>query len=396
MKDTWRFDGNELRYLKQVLESGEVAGMSGVANNNFERKFAKLTGANYGITFNSGTSTLHAALHALNVARGDEVIMPALTVIANLHVVLAQGAIPVFADVSPDDFNIDPTDLEKKVSDKTKAIMVVPLYGNPCRYDEIKKISNKYQIPVINDAAQAPMSRYNGTDIAKLFDITSFSFDATKHMSTGDGGMITTLKEDTATKIRKFGCLGYKSLEASEGRVRNNKDLFQDPEYSRHDDVGLNYRMSEFQAAVGLAQLEKLAAFVRLRCDIANEYMSVVKSCEFLLPQKVEKQAEHSYWTFVCRFVHEDVTWQSFRRAFIENGGSGIYAAWKLLYQEEVFLNQSWKNADPELYSNYKVQRCHSAELIQPQLMQFPLNDSCIGDAMINVDALRKTIKDFS
>ncbi|MDB9872765.1 DegT/DnrJ/EryC1/StrS family aminotransferase, partial [Alphaproteobacteria bacterium] len=235
MKDTWRFDGNELSYLKDVLVSGEVAGMSGSANQTFEKKFAKLVGANYGVTFNSGTSTLHAALHALGVARGDEVIIPALTVIANFDVIIAQGAIPVFADVQLDTFNIDPIDVKRKINSKTKAIMIVPLYGAPCDYDAFLEISRSTGVPIINDAAQAPLAIYKGRPIASLFDICSFSFDATKHMTTGDGGMITTLSDETARQIRKFGCLGYRALEAGDGRVRTNKDIFQNPNYSRHD-----------------------------------------------------------------------------------------------------------------------------------------------------------------
>jgi perosamine synthetase len=215
-------------------------------------------------------------------------------------------------------------------------------------------------------------------------------------MTTGDGGMITTLKKDTAQLIRKFGCLGYKTLEADEGRVRNNKDIFQNPEYSRHDDIGLNYRMSEFQAAVGLAQLEKLESLVELRQDIAQFYIETIDNCDFLIRQKVDDKSLHAYWTFAVRFIHKEVTWERFRVKFIEYGGSGIYAAWKLLYQEDVFTNGNWMKMNKSLYKNYKLTRCPNAELIQPQLMQFPLNDRSIDEAMTNIDALNKTINYFS
>ena len=258
IKDNWRFSKDEVKLIAKVIKTGDSSSMSGSMNKIFENSFARTVGAKYAIAFNSGTSTLHAALHSLDVGYGDEVIVPALTVIADLNVIIAQNAIPVFADVNPNTFNIDPKDLENKITSRTKAIIVVPLYGLPCEYDEIKKISKKYGVKVINDAAQAPLAEYKGKPIASLFDITSFSFDATKHMTTGDGGMITTNNKNTAIKIRKFGCLGYKALTAKDGRIRNIKDIFQSPNYSRHDDIGLNYRMSEFQGAIGVAQTRKL------------------------------------------------------------------------------------------------------------------------------------------
>ena len=126
MKNTWRFNGKETDYIKEVLDSGEGSATSGDLNNRFEQEFAKKVGAKYGVTFNSGTSTLHAALHAAGVGYGDEVIIPALTVIANLAVVIAQNAIPIFADVDPNTFNIDPTDIQKKITKKTAAMHGIP------------------------------------------------------------------------------------------------------------------------------------------------------------------------------------------------------------------------------------------------------------------------------
>jgi len=396
MKDTWRFNGNELNYLMQVLNSGEVAGMSGSSNQNFERKFADKVNAKYGITFNSGTSTLHAALHALNVRAGDEVIVPALTVIANLHVIIAQGAVPIFADIDLESFNIDPIDVERKITERTKAIMLVPLYGLPCDYDSFLKISKRTGVPIINDAAQSPLAKYKGKDIASIFDITSFSFDATKHMSTGDGGMITTNSEETAVLIRKFGCLGYSTLQAGDGRVRIKKEVFQNPDFSRHNDIGLNYRMSEFQAAVGLAQLERLDEFIKLRQKIASIYLDVLSESKIFVPQKESNESEHVYWTLALRLIDKNITWEKFRQKFVQNGGSGVYAAWKLLYQEDVFKTGRWMLNNPNIYKNYKHYVCENAELVQGQIMQFPLNDSSVNDAMVNVDAFDKTLRYFS
>jgi len=395
IKDDWRFSNDEVKLIKKVILSGESSSMSGSTNKMFEDKFAKTVGAKYAVAFNSGTSTLHAALHALDVGYGDEVIVPALTVIADLNVILAKNAIPVFADVDPHTFNIDQKDIEKKITKKTKAIIVVPLYGLPCEYDKIKKISKKYRIKVINDAAQSPLAEYKGLPIASLFDITSFSFDATKHMTTGDGGMITTNSKRTATKIRKFGCLGYKALTARDGRIRKIKDIFQSPNYSRHDDIGLNYRMSEFQGAIGIVQTKKLKRFVNLRRKIAKKYMKVIKECKFLLPQANTDEKLHSYWTFAARIISPKISWQKFRKKFIEFGGTGIFASWKLLYQEDVFKNGNWKKQCPKLYKNYKLVPCKNAEKIQKELLQFPLNFKNLDAAQKSIKALEKTIKYF-
>ena len=393
IKDNWRFSNDEVKLISKVIKSGNTSSMSGSMNKIFENSFAKTVGAKYAIAFNSGTSTLHAALHALDVCYGDEVIVPALTVIADLNVIIAQNAIPVFADVDPYTFNIDPKDIEKKITKKTKAIIVVPLYGLPCDYDQIIKISKKYEVKVINDAAQAPLAEYKGLPIASLFDITSFSFDATKHMTTGDGGMITTNNKNTANKIRKFGCLGYKALTAKDGRIRNIKDIFQSPNYSRHDDIGLNYRMSEFQGAVGVAQTRKLKKFVSLRRKIAFQFSKAVNDCTFLLPQATSKEKKHSYWTYTVRIINNNISWKNFRKKYKEFGGTGIFASWKLLYQEDVFKNGNWKKQCPKLYKNYKHHTCKNAEKIQKQLLQFPLNFKDIKSAQKSVLALKKTIK---
>ena len=395
MKNTWRFSGNENKYIEQVFESGEGSATSGDLNNEFEHEFAKKIGADYGVTFNSGTSTLHAALHALGVGYGDEVIIPALTVYANLAVVIAQNAIPIFADVDPDTFNIDPVDIARKITPKTKAIVPVPLYGLPCDYDAIAKIANEHGISVINDAAQAFLAEYKGKSIASLFPITSYSLDATKHITTGDGGMIVTTDQKLAQSIRKFGSLGYKALSSSDGRIRINKDLFQDPNYSRHDEIGLNYRMSEFSAAVGLAQTERMEHFVDMRRQIAKGYAEVVEGCNYLVPQFIPPECNSAYWTYTVRFIRDDISWYDFRRKFMDFGGDGIYAAWRLLYHETVFESGVWRDHCPPLYKDYTFEPCPNAEMIQPQLMQFVANYENMDAAEPNFEALRKTIAHF-
>lgn len=398
MKNTWRFTGNELNYLRKVIDSGFGSGTSGSMNNRFEQAFAKAVGAKWAITFNSGTSTLHAALDAMGVGPGDEVITTPLTVISNLDVILAQNAVPVFADVDPDTFNIDPADVARKITPRTKAIMPVSLYGLSCDLDPLMELAEKHGIMVLNDAAQAFQATYKGRNIAEIAHVTSYSLENSKHITTGDGGIVVTNDERLAAQMRKFGSLGYAALTSGDGRIRLNKDIFQDPNYKRHDAYGHNYRMPEVAAALGLAQTERMDFFVQIRKDIAEMYREALGNCGYLVPQKTPPGYGNTWWCFACRYLRTDVSWQDFRRKYIEFGGDGIYAAWALLYDETLYASGAWKKRCPQIYERLPDVKphCPNAELIQPQLMQFVNNYGSKEEAEPKVEALAKTIRYFA
>ena len=398
MKNTWRFGEREFNYVREVLDSGFGSSTSGNMNNRFEAAFAAKEGATYGVTFNSGTSTLHASLDAVGVGYGDEVITAPLTVISNLNVILAQNAIPVFADIDPDTFNIDPTDVARKITPRTKAIMPIALYGLSPDLDPLMELGKKYGIAVINDAAEACGCYYKGRRMGEIADITSYSTENSKHITTGDGGIIITNNEEYAKKTRKFGSQGYAALKASDSRIRSNKDIFQDPNYKRHDSFGYNYRMPEVAAALGVAQTERMEFFLKLRADIAKMYLDVVKDCEYLVPQKVPEGYNNTYWTVAMRYERTDVPWQEFRHKFIDFGGDGIYAAWALLYHETSITSGVWKKRCPPLYDkiNFPMRGlCPNAESVQPKIMQFVNNYGSMDEASPMVEALAKTIKHF-
>lgn len=398
MKNTWRFNGNELNYLREVIDSGFGSSTSGGMNNRFEKAFAEKVGAKFAITFNSGTSTLHAALHALNVNAGDEVIVPPITVISNADVIFAQNAIPVFADVDPDTFNIDPDDIKRKITSKTKCIMPVSIYGLSCDLDPIMEIAKEYGIAVVNDAAEAFGSLYKGAPIATIADITSYSTENSKHISTGDGGIVVTNNEEYAISMRKFGSLGYAAMKSGDGRIRINKELFQDPQYKRHDTIGLNYRMPEVAAALGLAQTERMEHFINLRISIAKLYLDAIEGCEYLIPQVNPEGSLNTYWTFVVKYENEKISWYDFRKKFVEFGGDGIYACWALSYDETLISGGHYKSHCPSIYENINFPRgiCPVAEELQPKLMQFVTNYGSVEEAKHMADALRKTISHFS
>ncbi|KJJ84936.1 DegT/DnrJ/EryC1/StrS aminotransferase [Candidatus Omnitrophus magneticus] len=399
MKNTWRFGEREFNYVREVLDSGFGSGTSGGMNNRFEQAFAKTIGAKFAITFNSGTSTLHAALDACGVGAGDEVIIPPLTVISDVDVILAQNAVPIFADIDPDTFNMDPADTAKKITKKTKAIMPVSLYGVSCDLDPFMKLAEKHGIYVINDAAQAFMSQYKGRPIAEIAHITSYSLENSKHITTGDGGIVVTNDEVLAEKMRKFGSLGYAALKSKDGRIRLNKDIFQDPTYKRHDAFGYNYRMPEVAAGVGLAQTERIKFFIDLRLGIAKMYEEVIKEigCKYLIAQKIPAGCNSTYWCYTVKYVREDISWQDFRKKYMEFGGDGIYAAWALIYEETFMATGIFKQRCPHYYKDieYKKGLCPNAEKVQPSIMQFVNNYGSLDEARPKVEALKKTIQYF-
>ena len=258
LKNPSKYINNELEYLGKVLNSENWSSTSGTWCQLLEEKFAKKFQSNYAVAMNSGTSTLHASLEAVGVTAGDEVISPALTVIMDTTATIHANAVPVYADIDPLTLTIDPKDIERKITDRTKAIIVVSLYGLPCDMDSIMAISNKYNIPVIEDNAQCFLSKYKGRLVGTIGHMSSWSFENSKHMSCGEGGIISTNNEKYAELARKIAGHGYKNLGAAHGQIKLNQSVYQSPHYKRHDEVGWNYRLSEFSAAIATAQLEDL------------------------------------------------------------------------------------------------------------------------------------------
>ncbi len=398
LKNPTKYLGNEMAYLEKVLQAESWSATSGNWNQILEKQFAKKFNAAYAIAMNSGTSTLHAALEAAGVGPGDEVISPALTVIMDTTATIHANAVPVYADVDPDTFTIDPADLKRRISPKTKAIITVSLYGLPPDMDPIMDIAKKHGIVVIEDNAQCFLSKYRGRLTGTIGHMASYSFENTKHISCGEGGMIITNNERYAELVRKIAGHGFKNLKAGEGRVRLNQDIFQRPDYKRHDELGWNYRMPEFTAAVSLAQLERLDELVRLRIESARMLMDVMSECDYLIPQKVPSGYTHSYYTLGVVYEGDDsigIPWEDFRREYIRQGGDGIYGAWSVPYLEPVMVDRKFVKRCPWVYNNIKYEKglCPVAEEVQAKIMQFKTNYRDLRLAKIKAMALEKTIK---
>jgi len=400
MDNPSKYLGNELKYLQKVLEGESWSATGGNWVNNLEKAFAEKIGTRYGVAFNSGTSTLHAALEAVGVGPGDEVISPAITVIMDSTATFHANAIPVYCDVCEDSYNMNPDDLERKITSKTKAIIVVAIYGLPCDMDKIMAIAKKHNIAVIEDNAQAVLSKYKGKILGTIGDISSFSFENTKHISCGEGGMILTNNEQYAELCRKIGGHGFKNLKAEEGRVRLNADLFQNPDYKRHDVLGWNYRLAEFNAAVAFAQLERVEELVELRKQSAKIFMEVMNSCNYLIPQAEPEGYENSYYTLGVVYRGDEsigVSWQDFRKAYIEAGGDGIYGAWSVPYLEPMVESRQFVKRLPDIYKDVRYEKglCPVAENLQKKLMQFKTNYRDLELAKEKAKILENLIKRY-
>lgn len=395
-----KYLGRELEYLERVLNSESWSATAGSWVQSFESSFKERLGAKHAVGFNSGTSTMHAALEAAGIGPGDEVISPGLTVIMNATSTIHANAIPVFADIDPDTWCIDPDDIERKITSKTKAIMAVSIYGCPADMDPIMQLGKKYNLLVIEDNAQSVLSKYKGRELGTIGDIASYSFENTKHLSCGEGGMITTNNTDLAMRARKVGGHGFKNLMADEGRVRLRQDVFQNPNYKRHDVLGWNYRMSEFSAAIGLAQLERVDELVQLRQDVAAMFIEAMSDCDYLTPQHTPSDCVNSYYILGVAYSGLEsigVTWEEFRLEYIKQGGDGIYGAWAVPYLEPMIQERTFVARYPEIYKDvsYSPGLCPVAERMQPLVMQFKTNYRDLAIASKKVECLSKTIDKF-
>ncbi len=396
-----KYLGNELKYLEKVLNAESWSATGGNWNNALEKEFAKKFGVKYAVAMNSGTSTLHAALEAAGVGPGDEVISSALTVIMDSTATLHANAIPVYADVDPKTFNIDPNDVARKITKRTKAIIPVALYGLPPDLDPIMELAKKHNLVVIEDNAQCVLSKYKGRLAGTIGHMASYSFENTKHISCGEGGIIITDKEKYAELVRKIGGHGFKNLKAEEGRVRLNQDVFQNPHYKRHDVLGWNYRLPEFNAAIALAQLERIEELIELRIKSAQYFIDVMKTCDYLIPQFVPSGYTNTYYTLGVVYEGDKsigVSWEDFRKAYIDHGGDGIYGAWSVLYLEPMIATRQFANRCPWVYEDLRYEKglCPVAEALQPKIMQFKTNYRDVNLAENKAIALLKTIKDFN
>ena len=274
-------NGNEKKYLCECIDTGWISS-EGPFVKEFEQKMSDTVDRKYGIAVSNGTAALIVAVQALGMKKGDEVIMPSFTIISCAMAVMKVGAVPVLVDSDLYTWNINTNEIEAKITPKTKAIMIVHLYGLPVEVDKILAIAKKYNLKVIEDAAEMHGQTYKGKPCGSFGDISTFSFYSNKHITTGEGGMVVTDDAEIAERCRTLRNLCFK------------KDI----RYV-HDETSENYRFTNLQAAVGLAQLESLDEFVEKKRQMGRYYTEKLRDIEgLILPVEKTEYAQNIYWVY--------------------------------------------------------------------------------------------------
>ncbi len=290
-------DAADIQSVVDVLKSDWLT--TGPAIEAFETEFAKTVGTRYAVAVSSGTAALHCAMFALGIAPGDEVIVPPMTFAATANCIVYQGGVPVFADVLPDTLLIDPEQVEKKITSKTRAIIAVDYAGHPCNWDALKRIAHDHGIWLVADSCHALGATYRGLKVGSLADLSTFSFHPVKHITTGEGGMITTDHEGFAERMRLFRNHGIRTDHHQRERLGSwTYEMV---------DLGFNYRITDFQCALGLSQLKKLSCSIRKRIEIARQYDGAFTLLEGVSPLGKNSDITHAYHLYIIKLTPEVV-----------------------------------------------------------------------------------------
>ncbi len=273
-------NGNEKKYLCECIDTGWISS-EGPFVRRFEEEMAAYVGRRYAVAVCNGTAALEAAVQALDLEKGSEVILPAFTIISCAQAITKAGLVPVVVDCEPDTFNMDPDQIEARITDKTRAIMAVHIYGLPVQMDRILALAEKYGLKVIEDAAEMHGQTYRGRQCGSFGDLSTFSFYPNKHITSGEGGMILTDDEALAE------------------RCRGARNLFFSARRYVHEEIGSNFRMTNLQAAVGVAQLERIDEHIRRKREIGRRYNELFQGLrDVALPVPETDYADNIYWVY--------------------------------------------------------------------------------------------------
>jgi len=274
-------DGNEKKYLNECIDSGWISS-EGPFVKRFEMAMAEKVDRKFGVAVSSGTAALDVAVASLGLKSGSEVIMPAFTIISCASAIVRAGCVPVLVDADPHTWNMDVTQIEAKITKKTKAIMVVHIYGFSVDMDPVMDLAKRYDLKIVEDAAEAHGLVYKNKPCGSFGDVSIFSFYPNKHVTTGEGGMVVTNDESIYKK-----CQGYRNL------------CFKPEKRFVHDELGWNYRMTNMQAALGVAQLEKLDRHVEMKRKMGKIYIELLKNVEGIqIPVERTDFSDNIYWVF--------------------------------------------------------------------------------------------------
>ena len=274
---------DDIKEVLGVIKSGRLA--LGPKTISFENAMADYIGVKHAIAVSSGTSALHLIVRSLGLGPGDEVLVPSFTFVASVNAILFERAKPIFVDIEGETFNIDPEDLERKITPKTKAIMVVDVFGHPAEWDSILKIAEEYDLKIIDDSCEALGAEYKGRKIGSFGDAAAFAFYPNKQITTGEGGIIVTNDDNIAQAARSMRNQGRNEMSA----------------WLEHQILGFNYRMDEMSAALGLSQLKRIESFLQKRERVASYYTELLSEVEEIETPIVKPYVRMSWFVYVVK-----------------------------------------------------------------------------------------------
>ena len=359
----------EIKEVISAVKSQNLFRYGGTKVEKLENEFAKKYGVKYAIASTSGSAAIHIAIGGINPDPGDEIITAPITDLGTIIGILYQNAIPVFADINPETYNIDPADVERKITEKTKAIIAVHLFGNPCDMDGIMKIASKYKIPVIEDCCQAYFTHYKGKLCGTIGDIGCFSMQQSKHLTAGDGGITITNNKKLAERMKLFSDKGW-----NRGKWGPRTYLFLAP----------NYRMNELTGAVALAQIKKVEKVVKKRMYLGNYLTEKIKGIPGILPAAITPGGEHSYWFYPLRIIRYNP--ELFCKALYAEGiscwhgyiGRPIFLCARTLYMKKTYGKSHCPFDCPKYGKNIEYKRgiCPITEKMLPKLVVIGINEN--------------------
>lgn len=391
-------------YTRQVLDFGFHNAHSVGITGKLEKACADKFGQKYGIAHCNGTATMQSALLGAGVGVGDEVICPAFTVFSTSAAVLHCNAVPIIVDVEPDTWTISIDAIRKAITPRTKAIIPVAIGGLTADMDPIMEIAKQHNLVVIEDNAQCMIGSYKGRIAGSIGHFASFSFQSSKTVTCGDGGMLVCSDDTISLGARRAATLGYKDLTLKPGSVAVSEQLRCQPDYQRHDSIGWNQRLPEIACAVALAELERVEELTEMRTYAARAMEAALSEFDWIVPQKTPEGYVNAYWTYMVRIVRDDIVWADVLSTNINLGGEGFYGGYMPSHLEPVYANLNKAvDANPDRYPHYagRLPRyekglCPVWESIQPRVMMLKTNFWDTEEADRQAEIMAKTLRKFA
>ncbi|QJD88245.1 UDP-4-amino-4,6-dideoxy-N-acetyl-beta-L-altrosamine transaminase [Cohnella herbarum] len=356
-------DEDDIQAVVNVLRSDFIT--QGPSIERFERKIAEHVGAKYVVAFCNGTAALHGACFAAGIAPGDEVITTPITFVASSNCVLYSGGTPIFADIRPDTYNIDPDEVARKITPKTKAIIAVDFSGQPAETDRLSMLAHDHGLVLIQDAAHSIGASFGGRKVGSLADMTMFSFHPVKHITTGEGGVIATNSEEYRNRLLMFRSHGV--TKEPEQMERNDG-----PWYYEMQTLGYNYRMTDIQAALGVSQMDKLDRFVARRREIAAQYNQAFSENEGITIPYQHPAAESSWHLYVIRWNQGTDRAKAFEE--LRSRNIGVHVHYIPVYNQPYYRDLG-----------YEQKQCLHAEAYYEEAMCLPLFPGMTDDDVQDV-----------